>query len=618
MKIARLDIKNFRSIQAATLFFDGHTLLIGTNNVGKSTVCEALELALGLDRLKRFPPVEEFDFYNARYLDNTTDPPTAIPIEVEVVLLELSDELATRCADRIEYWHLTEKRLLAEGEVGTVDSAGVCECLRIKAVAHYDLEEDEFKAKLVFCGGSAKGDGERPEVPRAIRQLFGFLYLRALRTGSRALSLERGSLLDVILQQREIRTGIWENAIQRLKNMDPPIDEGAANLVPVLENIEKRLGQYIPMATGARATRLFVSQLTREHLRKTISFFMTTSAGQEPVPFQEVGTGTLNALVLALLSFIADIKVDVIFAMEEPEIALPPHTQRRIAKYLLENTSQCFVTSHSPYVIERFEPGQIQLLQKNAPGGLTATRLRIDGILKGKIYRRHARRGLAEAMLGRGVIVGEGMTEKDIILAVSEKMEDADPKNYYPLDLSGVSVISADGEGSLAEFGAFFSALTVPAFAFFDNKVRTPEEQRKLTVAFSGLCQTKYQGAENMLVCEIPPERLWQLLVEIRDAGGHPGLIPPGNMPTADKVKSLAFSVLKNDKGSGHAGRLIQLCALHEMPATVVAFMKTVYAEFKEPTPVPPIDEPETATPPAAASSPIRDGNGVAEGEPAR
>ncbi len=42
------------------------------------------------------------------------------------------------------------------------------------------------------------------------------------------------------------------------------------------------------------------------------------SEDQEAVPFQHVGTGTLNALVLALLSFIAELKPDsVIFAMEE-------------------------------------------------------------------------------------------------------------------------------------------------------------------------------------------------------------------------------------------------------------------------------------------------------------
>ena len=68
MKIARLKISNFRSIKNAELLFEGHSLLLGPNNIGKSTICEAIDLVLGPDRLSRFPPVEEFDFYNAQYL----------------------------------------------------------------------------------------------------------------------------------------------------------------------------------------------------------------------------------------------------------------------------------------------------------------------------------------------------------------------------------------------------------------------------------------------------------------------------------------------------------------------------------------------------------------------
>ena len=91
-----------------------------------------------------------------------------------------------------------------------------------------------------------------------------------------------------------------------------------------------------------------------------MSFFLSISADQGPVP--HAGTGTVNTLVLALLSFIADLKPDtVIFAMEEPEIAVPPHTQRRIAQYLLTKTTQAFVT-HSPFVIEKFEPSKTLLL----------------------------------------------------------------------------------------------------------------------------------------------------------------------------------------------------------------------------------------------------------------
>ncbi|MFN7286308.1 MAG: AAA family ATPase, partial [bacterium] len=50
MKVVRLKITNFRSIKSAELHFDGHCLIVGPNNVGKSTICEALDLVLGPDR----------------------------------------------------------------------------------------------------------------------------------------------------------------------------------------------------------------------------------------------------------------------------------------------------------------------------------------------------------------------------------------------------------------------------------------------------------------------------------------------------------------------------------------------------------------------------------------
>ena len=44
MKVVSLKITNFRSIRSAELKFDGHCLIVGPNNVGKSTICEALDL----------------------------------------------------------------------------------------------------------------------------------------------------------------------------------------------------------------------------------------------------------------------------------------------------------------------------------------------------------------------------------------------------------------------------------------------------------------------------------------------------------------------------------------------------------------------------------------------
>jgi len=132
-----------------------------------------------------------------------------------------------------------------------------------------------------------------------------------------------------------------------------------------------------------------------------MAFFLALAPDQSHVPFAHAGTGTLNKLVLALLSFIADLKPEtVIFAMKEPEIAVPPPTQRRIAQYLLTKTTQAFVTSHSPFVIERFEPSNTVLLSRDM-GVVSAQMLLQASGLTDKEFKQFARWGLCECMLGK-------------------------------------------------------------------------------------------------------------------------------------------------------------------------------------------------------------------------
>jgi putative ATP-dependent endonuclease of the OLD family len=587
MRVSNLKIINFRGVEKADLFFSGHTLLIGGNNVGKSTVCEALDLVLGPDRLNRNPPVEEFDFRNARYLGE--DGQATLPIRIEAVLTDLTDEVQRQCAANLEFWKSDERRLLEEGEVDLTDESGVEPCLRLITIAQYDPEEDTFVAKTIY-GRQIEGiEEEAKPIPRAVKRCIGFLYLRALRTGSRALSLERGSLLDIILRMKEVRTGLWEQVRKRLAELDPPIDANVGELGPVLDEIEARLGEYVSTSGQDRSTRLFVSQLTREHLRKTVSFFVSMCKGEAPIPFQGVGTGTLNILVLALLTFIAEIKKDnVIFAMEEPEIALPPHTQRRIVNYLMTKTTQCFITSHSPYVIECFEPDGIVRLSRDEEGSLTGIPITLPAAMKAKAYRSQLRRSIAEAMLGQGAIVVEGVTDQLALRATAAKMEEAD-REFFPLDLAGVTIINTEGDGNLAVMGSFFKALGIPALVLFDKKGRTPDQVTNIISAFDSATEIPYKGAEALLAAEIPVSRQWEFLEIIRaeDTDGCFGI--PGVRPDDTTLNNLTLSTLKGLKGEGGAARLIELCSVDELPKTIVEFLNGVFQRFTRPGSTPPV-----------------------------
>jgi len=596
VKIVNLIINNFRNIKNAEFQFDGHCLLVGPNNVGKSTICEAIDLVLGPDRITRFPPIEEFDFYNAQYIvksDVDGEDFKIVPIRIEVVLTDLSEEVENRCGQHLEFWKTEEKCLLVSGEVEQANPSKVTSCLRLETLGVYNAEEDEFEAQTYYSHSPTAEPGELDKVSKPVKRMFGFLYLRTIRTGSRALSLERGSLLDVILRLEGSRAGLWEKAIERLHNLD--IEKDASHLDPVLQSIEERLGKYIASDVKGRATKLHVSQLTREHLRKTMAFFLSMSKDQIPVPFQQVGTGTLNVLVLALLSFIAELKPSsVIFAMEEPEIALPPHTQRRIADYLLNSTTQAFVTSHSPFVIERFEPNQTLLLSRKSDASVSSMRISDASGLKSKDFQRYARRGLTECMLGKGAIVVEGLTEFHALPVVARVMEENDPE-LQPLDISGVVFFDAETESNMSKFGTFFKTLGLKTFSYYDFIERKPEKKQQLIEAFDIDFEHHYPGFEALLVNEVKVDRLWGFINDLRESGDNGSFSIPVERPDDDGLKKLVMSALKSSKGVGWAARLLESCSVSELPTSVTSFISQIYEVFPKPNGAEDTPQEETA-----------------------
>jgi putative ATP-dependent endonuclease of the OLD family len=133
--------------------------------------------------------------------------------------------------------------------------------------------------------------------------------------------------------------------------------------------VQESVRQFLH-SESAENPHLRVSDLTRETLRRVLTVFMETGprlpdGTPHAAPFQHQGTGTINTLVLALLSQIAELKQNVIFAMEEPEIAIPPHTQNRIVESMRQRSAQVLFTSHSPYVLEEFDIGNVLVLRRD-------------------------------------------------------------------------------------------------------------------------------------------------------------------------------------------------------------------------------------------------------------
>jgi putative ATP-dependent endonuclease of the OLD family len=180
MKIAQVRVANFRGIRSGQVQLSGHSVLVGDNNVGKSTLLEAIDLVMGPERLSRRPVVDEHDFYAGCYLDEAGVP---IPIEVEVIVVDLSEEQQRHFREHLEWWNSAEKKLLTGPPAVGTDIDDVDYALRIFFRGSYDPEEDDFSGSTHYALPKLV-DGTFQTFKTADKRKCGFLYLRTLRTGT--------------------------------------------------------------------------------------------------------------------------------------------------------------------------------------------------------------------------------------------------------------------------------------------------------------------------------------------------------------------------------------------------------------------------------------------------
>ncbi len=236
--------------------------MVGDNNTGKSTVLEAIDLVLGPDRMNRLPIIDEHDFYLGKYQN---DQGGENKIIIEATVTDLNDDQRNKFHDFIEWWDEVTNSMYDKPDITPIDSSNYKEAVRITFEGYYDTDDDDFKGNTFYSRSLIESDSPQ-FFTKKDKQLCGFLYLRSLRTGTRALSLEHGSLLDIILRLKEIRPQLWENTLNSLNSFEIK-DENEIGLSTVLSSIQEAIDKYVPKEWGSKP-HLKISNLTREHLEK--------------------------------------------------------------------------------------------------------------------------------------------------------------------------------------------------------------------------------------------------------------------------------------------------------------------------------------------------------------
>lgn len=434
--------REFRTLRDATVPFGQQTVLVGANNVGKSSVLQALDGCLGVGR--RGFGFSEHDIALA------ADPADGFSI---LLVLSPSGGAATFSEDEVQTFGMhvdvsdPERQRLFVRVVGRVEDDGV------------------FRTRMRY----EKADGlEDGFVGVAERERLGFLLLPAVREGRREFYE---------------RAGLWS----KIGAATNPSDAVAAELDQLGRTygqtvVDRLLGEatrteLTTAVAGALSSVLYANQATPsvgfsllppdvQDAMREVELRIGTPGEEPERRVSEHSVGTQSVAVVGLFSaYVASVRAKVLaLGFEEPEAHLHPHATRALVARLLESELPAILTTHSAAVTDAADPRTIVHLRRVADS--TAVRAVPTGTLSdteaAEIKRRVAAAG-SEFLFARVVILAEGPSEQLALPIFARQLG-------WDLDTLGVSVAPVGG-GAFRLFLKLLgeSSLDIPHFIVCDN-----------------------------------------------------------------------------------------------------------------------------------------------------
>ncbi len=437
MRVSLLEVKNFRGIKSGKVQFRDHSVLIGPNNSGKTTVIEALAFVLGRDRLIR--TLTEHDFF-----ESTPEPATRIMITATVTGFEPQDftQHTEWFGDRrgIPLWFDPENgAILPEQNHARQNLA-----CQIVFAARFNADTLEVETVRYFNdGGDTDVFAEENYVsvpPKLIRDI-GFFLIPANRSWDRMLSFSSELFRRVIRTADGLPAKTILDERERLRRPRPTLEDDE-RLKPVVDKVNAEMSRLLGKTTPLR---LRVTATDSAGVLEAITPHFQTG-DQTPIPAKRQGSGLVSLQSLFLLLHFGQRRIvdgeSFFMALEEPELHLPPAVQRSVLARLQALSTQTIVTTHSPLVAGYCDAASLLIVRNNA-GSLDVRQMVAKPLAQeaSNAVRRLFqinRVETAAAMMSECVIVPEGRLDFDW-LALLLRVAELDPEGTEPC-LFGVRI----------------------------------------------------------------------------------------------------------------------------------------------------------------------------------
>ncbi len=448
MYIESLTLENFRCFSTKTTiqFQKGLNVLVGENDSGKSSILDAIRIALGTIDLSWYR-VETSDFSNE---DTSKD------INISLCFNDLTSDEEAAFLEYLDYVQGKPK-------------------LYFNWTCKYLATFVPPRTSIDTTTGSNRNGGK---LPNELRERLRVTYLQALRDAQSDLKARRNSRLSQLLRVLpDINSGTHDyvngasvddlsltgivNLSNHLLEQHGPINNANAQIQGILQNkmlLKSDVVNTSISVAGANLNdeRKFVTLLEKLDLSSTSN---ATCKGKS-------GLGTSNILSMACELLINDKLGSSFLLIEEPEAHIHAQRQFRLIQSLqtgLNNSDQTnqqiIVTTHSPLLASVVKLENVSIVRQAEVFSLRRgkTRLNDSDYL---FLEKYLDATKANLFFAKGVLIVEGPSE-ELLLPTISKLLGKDLIEY------GVSIVNTRSIGF-----SRFSKIFQPSDSTKDLKIR--------------------------------------------------------------------------------------------------------------------------------------------------
>jgi putative ATP-dependent endonuclease of OLD family len=453
--LKQVRVHGFRGLDNIEVDFEPTSVLVGTNNAGKTTLLKSLQLALS----NSFQITDDDFFFSDTLIRNK--------IVIDVLFISLDSD-GNQIPEFEDKWStvITENRI-------TVDSSGN-QILAFRTIIEENLIRKTFTKKqfIIDEWPDFKNDEDEfwyeQNYETSLSFYFDeipFFYLDANRDILEDLKSKTsflGKILSSINYDAKDKK-IIEDLVKELNKETIDRSDVLTSLHTILEELDTAMDN--PNNT------VDITPFTKK--LRDLNKGVKINYSQFSMEYHGMGTRSWSSLLI-LKAFILQnmnlananqVAYYPIIAIEEPESHLHPNAQKKLYSQINNIVGQKIVATHSSYIAGSAKLKEIRSICKSiidtTIGKFDETGFSTEDIRK--IYRQVTNtRG--ELFFSKLVILFEGETEEQALPITIERYFE---KSSIEL---GIDFIGVGGSGNYLPFIRFFEAFNIPYLIFSDNE----------------------------------------------------------------------------------------------------------------------------------------------------